>query len=317
MMNIVGIDISKKSFDVSWAIQGKAYHQTFDYTDKGIAKFLEKMPENACYVMEATGIYHTRLALKLYESGYKVSVVNPLIIKRFSQMQLSRVKSDKADSGLIRYYGETNKLTYWAPSSPEVIELQQAHGWLNDLIGERTRLTNRQEAHTHQARSSSFVKKQMKAQLKQLNNQIEHCEAHLKVIVKKSFREYYERLLTIPSIGPKTAIELLIITDGFRKFENIKALSAFIGVSPTTFQSGTSIKGKGGIAKMGAGRMRQLLYMCSWTAKYCNPTCVELNARLKAVGKPPKVINIAIAHKLLRLAFAVVMKNMNYSKNYA
>jgi hypothetical protein len=41
------------------------------------------------------------------------------------------------------------------------------------------------------------------------------------------------------------------------------------------------------------------------------PTCGE------ALGKPPKVINIAIAHKLLRQAFAVATKNMQYSENFA
>lgn len=316
-MDVVGIDISKSSFDASWVIPGKMQHQSFEYTDEGMEHFIAKMPLNACYVMEATGIYHTRLALKLYEARREVSVVNPLVIKRFSQMQLSRVKSDKADAQMIRQYGEKHELTYWSPSSSQILELQQAHGWLNDLIGERTRLINRQEAHTQQARSSAFVKKQMTSQLKQINHQIKDCEAHLKVIVKKSFEDLYERLLTIPSIGPKTAIELLIITNGFQRFEDIKALSAYVGVSPTTFQSGTSINGRGGIAKMGAGRIRQLLYMCSWTAKYCNPSCAELNARLKAMGKPPKVINIAIAHKLLRQAFAVATKNQRFSEEYA
>lgn len=316
-MDVVGIDISKNSFDASWVELGQAQHQSYEYTDEGIEQFIGQTPSNVCYVMEATGIYHTRLALKLYEARREVSVVNPLVIKRFSQMQLSRVKSDKADARLIRQYGEGNELTYWSPSSAEILELQQAHGWLNDLIGERTRLKNRQEAHTQQARSSSFVKKQMVHQLKQLNHQIKDCETHLKVIVKKSFEDLYERLLTIPSIGPKTAIELLIITNGFQRFDEVKALSAYVGVSPTTFQSGTSVKGRGGIAKMGSGRIRQLLYMCSWTAKYCNPSCVELNARLKAQGKPAKVINIAIAHKLLRQAFAVATKNQRYSEEYA
>jgi transposase len=316
-LEVVGIDISKESFDASWVAQGKAQHHSYEYTDEGMDQFIEQAPLNACYVMEATGIYHTRLALKLYDARREVSVVNPLVIKRFSQMQLSRVKSDKADARMIREYGEANELTYWSPSSSEVLELQQAHGWLNDLIVERTRLINRQEAHTQQPRSSSFVKNQMEHQLKQLNHQIKDCEEHLKVVVKKSFKDLYERLLTIPSIGPKTAIELLIITNGFQRFEDIKALSAYVGVSPTTFESGTSIKGRGSISKMGAGRIRQLLYLCSWTAKYCNPSCAELNARLQAQGKPAKVINIAIAHKLLRQAFAVATKNQPYSEEYA
>lgn len=316
-MMIVGIDVSKTSFDTAWEAEGKVCHQQLAYTEEGMAMLLDQTSEDAHYVMEATGIYHARLALKLYESGRRVSVVNPLVIKRFAQMQLSRVKSDKADAELIRRYGEQHALTPWSPAASEVLELQQAHGWLDDLIRERTRLINRQEAHRYHARPSSFVAGQMLTQLRQLDRQIKDCERHLEVIVKKSFRELYERLLTIPSVGPRTAIELIIVTDGFSRFEDVKALCAYIGVSPTTFRSGTSINGKGTIAKMGQGRMRQLLYLCSWTAKRCNPACKDLYARLKDAGKPPKLINIAIAHKLLRQAFAVATTNRPFSAECA
>jgi transposase len=314
---IVGIDVSNASFDVTWVIDGCRHHQTLAYTDEGMATLLEKTPDDSHYVMEATGVYHARLALKLYESGRRVSVVNPLVIKRFGQMQLSRVKSDKADSELIRCYGEKHALSAWSPASNEILELQQAHSWLDDLVREQTRLINRQEAHAHHSKPSAFVVTQMSAQRQQLGKQIKECEQHLAVLVKKSFRELYERLLTIPAIGPKTAIELIIITDGFSRFEEVKALCAYVGVSPTTFRSGTSVNAKGSIAKMGQGRMRQLLYLCSWTARSCNPACTTLYDRLKAAGKPPKVINVAIAHKLLRQAFAVATTNSVFSPKYA
>ncbi len=98
--------------------------------------------------------------------------MNPLVIKRFAQMQPSRVKSDRADAELIRCYGEQHELSPWSPALPEILELQQAHGWLDDLIRERTPLQNRQEAHAHQARASGFVVKQMPMQLRHLDQQI-------------------------------------------------------------------------------------------------------------------------------------------------
>jgi len=314
---IVGIDISKDSFDTSWMESGKEVHKKYDYTESGIQLFLDDTPEDALFLMEATGVYHTYLALKLYESKRQVSVCNPLVIKRYSQMKLIRAKTDKADARLVRMFGEENKASVWSPNSEEINELKQAHGWLNDQIQERTRLLNRQEAHHHQAQKSAFVDKQMKRQFKHLNQQIKECEKHLEVVVKKYFADLYSRLMTIPSIGPKTALELIIITGGFSRFEDIKSLSAYVGVSPTNHDSGTSVKGKGCIAKMGNGRIRQLLYICSWTAKTCNPSCKELNARMKEKGKPAKVINIAIAHKLLRQAFAIATNNVEYSVSYS
>ena len=103
----------------------------------------------------------------------------------------------------------------------------------------------------------------MAAQLQHLDQRIKDCECHLEVLVKKSFAELFERLLTIPSIGAKTAIELIIVTDGFSRFEDVKALCAYIAVSPTTFRSSSSVNGKCGIAKLGQGRMRQLLFIAS------------------------------------------------------
>jgi len=313
---IVGIDVSKQSFDANWQKSKQAHHQHFAYTDEGITELLACTPEDAHYVMEATGIYHTRLALRLHQAGRKVSVLNPLVIKRYAQMQLSRVKSDKADAALISQYGRENALTEWEPSGAEILELQQAHSWLDDLIRERTRLTNRCEAHQHHPHPSAFVTQQMQSQQHQLDKQIRHCEQHLEKLAKKFFPELYQRLQTIPSIGPKTAIELIIITNGFSRFDEVKALCAYVGVSPTTFRSGTTVRGKGGIAKLGQGRMRQLLYLCSWTAKRCNPGCRRLYERLREQGKPPKVINIAIAHKLLRQCFAVATKQCAYSEKF-
>jgi transposase len=314
---IVGIDISKNSFDASWMEANKEVHKKYDYTESGLNLFLDDTPEDGEFLMEATGVYHTSLALKLYESKRQVSICNPLVLKRYSQMKLIRAKTDKADARLIRKFGEENELSVWSPSSEEINELKQAHGWLNDQIHERTRLLNRQEAHNHQARKSAFVDQQMKRKLKNLNQQIKGCEKHLEVVVKKYFADLYSRLMTIPSIGPKTALELIIITGGFSRFEEIKSLSAYVGISPTNYDSGTSVKGKGCCAKMGNGRMRQLLYLCSWTAKKCNPSCKELSIRLTEKGKPKKVINIAIAHKLLRQAFAVAINNVEFSESYA
>lgn len=314
---IIGIDVSKASFDAAWDEAGQSRHQTFAYTDAGITALLAATPTAAHYVMEATGIYHSRLAVALYQAGRSSTVVNPLVVKRYAQMQLSRVKSDKADAELLRRYGEQHPLTPWAPDAEEVVELQQAHRWLDDLVRTRTQLSNRQEAASHQPRPSAFVARQMTAQRRQLEQQIKACKQHLEVLVKKSFSALYAQLLSIPSLGPRTAMELIIVTAGFSRFDSVKALGAYIGVTPTTYQSGTSVKGRGGIAKLGQGRLRQLLYLCSWTAKRCNPACRALHARMQAAGKPPKVINIAIAHKLLRQAFAIAQHNTTFSPEWA
>ena len=107
---------------------------------------------------------------------------------------------------------------------------------------------------------------------------------------------------------------MLVITYGFSRFSNVKEFLSYIGMAPKPFESGTSVRSKSYISKMGNSRIRQLLYLCAWTAKRLNKPCQTLYERLKAKGKPEKVIKIAIAHKLLRQAFAVVFNQQDFDQ---
>ena len=99
--------------------------------------------------------------------------------------------------------------------------------------------------------------------------------------------------------------------------DNVKKFLSYIGMSPRTYESGTSVKGKGHITKVGNGRLRSLLYMCSWTAKRTNPQCVAVYEKMHTKGKPEKVIKVAIAHKLLRQVFGVIKHQQPFSMQLA
>lgn len=60
--------------------------------------------------MEATGYYQYRLAQFLNANGFLVSVVNPLSVKRFIQMKLTKVKTDKSDARSICEYWTMNEI---------------------------------------------------------------------------------------------------------------------------------------------------------------------------------------------------------------
>jgi transposase len=104
---IYGIDISKSVFDIYSDLQG---HQQLKNDASGFKQLLKLLPESALVVMEATGYYHYRLAQFLHKNKVAVSVVNPLIVKRFIQMKLSKVKTDKSDAKSICEYGTVNEV---------------------------------------------------------------------------------------------------------------------------------------------------------------------------------------------------------------
>lgn len=89
-----------------------------------------------------------------------------------------------------------------------------------------------------------------------------------------------------------------------------------MGIRLRIYESGTSVKGRPKISKLGIGRMRALLYLCAWSAIKCNQACKKLYERLLAKGKAKKLALIAMANKLLKQAFAIATKNQEYKENF-
>lgn len=101
--NFAGFDVSKKFFDVAVSNREDLEKQ-FVYNIEGLASLIQWLPKGCHCVMEATGPYYLQLAIYLHQNGFIVSVVNPLVIKRFSQMRLLRTKTDKSDARMIAAY---------------------------------------------------------------------------------------------------------------------------------------------------------------------------------------------------------------------
>ncbi len=123
-----------------------------------------------------------------------------------------------------------------------------------------------------------------------------------------------ESITRIPGIGPKTAIELLMITQGF---DNAQQWCADGGRSLRAYESATSVKGKARSSKLGRSRPRALLYLGAWSAVKGNQACKELYERFLAKGQAKKPALMAVTNKLLKQAFALAAKNQKYDENFA
>jgi transposase len=266
--------------------------------------------------MEASGPYYVQLANYLNTSGYKVCVLNPLIIRRYSQTRLYRAKTDKKDARTIAEYGAQYDLKKWRPDSKISTEIKQLYTAL-ELFKKQRHQTKRQlESFQATGLLTSSLKRELKQLEVLLQRRINKFEKQIEKIGNIAYRETIERLKTIPGVGIKTAIMMSVITDNFTKFESHKQLNAFVGFSPRLYQSGTSVKGKGHICKMGKPQIRKLLYLCSWSAKKVNKGCAEMYERLKGKGKPERVIKVAIANKLIKQIFSIAINKQCYDDNY-
>lgn len=312
----VGIDISKNSFDVAIPLKEKdGYkHLKFKNNAEGFDNLSKVLaPESYC-IMEASGVYYLQLASYLHSKNMVVSVVNPLTIKRFSQMRLMRAKTDKKDAAIIAEYGKVENPIQWLPREEHMLQMQQLHALQDNFIGQLTRFKNQQEAFVNSGVNNKIGAKILEKEIEHVTNQIKLLDEELVKITKEFHQDLFERLQTIKGIGKKAAMMLILITDGFKRFENSKQLCAYVGLSPRIFESGTSIKGKVKICKMGMARMRKLLYLCAMSARTSNKVCKEMFERLTDRGKNGKLAIIAIANKLLKQAFVIGTSRMIYKE---
>ena len=317
MNKFIGIDISKQTFDAAFPrTQGKMHSLVLSNEPKGFEQLVSYLQPGDHCVMEASGPYYVRLATCLYQQGFKVSVVNPLVIRRFAQMRMVRAKTDRKDARVIYDYAVSEKPALWQPDDEAVARLQQLKMVIEGLTKQQNMLSNQLEALRQLPLIDVVAKNAIRKVLGSISRQIAGLEQRMLQIVKSTYPETFQALKTIPCIGDKSAILLIALTNNFKNFNTSKQLSAYVGLSPRVYDSGTSVKGKGHICKMGTGLLRKVLYMCSWTAKFYNHQCKQMYERLKAKGKPERVIKIALANKLLRIAFGVAKSLKPYEENY-
>ena len=308
-----GIDISHLVFDVT---DSSGNYYQFKNSISGFKKFEKLLDLQSHCVMEATGYYHYQLAYYLLECGIKVSVENPLSVKRFIQMKLSKLKSDKSDSKQICAYAQYTELQLWKGNTKTELECLQITRALAIYTKQSTMLKNKLHGESVLGEPSKAVVRSLKRNLKQVKQEIIRLEERLVMLVKEVHQDVLTRLQSIPGIGPKTAIMLVVLTGGFERFSSAGELCSYAGLTPVIRQSGSSLSGRARISKIGNQKLRNLLFMCSFNACKSNRACKALYERLVAKGKSKKLALIAVCNKLLKQAYAIAKSGLIYDDNY-
>jgi transposase len=109
---------------------------------------------------------------------------------------------------------------------------------------------------------------------------------------------------------------MIVLTDGFDKFETAKQLCSYVGITPTIRESGSSVRGRSRISKVGNKKLRNLLFLCSFTACKHNKGCREIYERIVNKGKSKKLALIAVSNKLIKQSFAIVKSGLSYDETY-
>ena len=133
MFYSIGIDVSMgKSTIAIISTDGEVISEPFEieHTKSGFNLILEKIKnipkDNVKFVMESTGNYCKSILKIIIDNGYFVTVENPLTIKKYCDINIRKVKTDKKDALKIACYGSErwHKLIEYTPSDEIYSELR-------------------------------------------------------------------------------------------------------------------------------------------------------------------------------------------------
>lgn len=307
MKHILGIDVAKAKLDVALRLpDGKLRSKVVDNTPEGFAvlsAWLHKQGVSELHAcMEATGTYWEAVAEYLVDAGYRVSVVNPAQIKAFGAAQLVRTKTDKADARLIAEFCATQQPEPWRAPSPAIRELRALVARRNALDAMRTQEKNRLPV------AREAVRAGIAAHLDYLEQAMAEVESMIREKIDRDpgLKQQRELLDSIPGLGDKTIPVLLSYYGGELRFEKAKEAAAFAGLDPRQHESGSSVRGRPRLSKVGHSALRKALYMPAMVAITKTHWGRTFRDRLKASGKPPMVIIGAMMRKLVHVAFGVL-----------
>ena len=316
----LGVDVSKAKLDAALLkADGKYRSKVFANDRAGFEHLLQWIEVNAPagkadvhICMEATGSYHEALALFLSDQGVAVSVVNPLLVKRFIEVDRVRNKTDEGDARCLARFCQMTSPELWEAPSLGVRTLQALVLRLDTLQEMRQGELNRlQVAH-------ACVQQSVRDVIADLEGSIKGVQAQIRQTIDDDpdLRQRNKLLESIPGLGDKTIPQLLAYIGRPERFRTVKALIAYAALAPLIRQSGTSLNKNRGTHPQGHRDLRSALYFPAMVAGRYNPLIAAFWQRLKAQGKPGKVIVVACMHKLLAIAYGVLKSGKPFNPDH-
>lgn len=316
----IGIDVSKLTLDV-YIHTTKVHHQ-FTNDSKGfnqLISWLKKQKvtlDETLFCFEHTGWYCLLLSYFLYENQYVYCCVNAIEIKR--SMGLRRGKSDKADAWEIANYAWLRRevLVPSTPPAKKLIELQRMMSLREQLVKQLTASKNlykgMQELVIDELNDVSMII--IKDNMTQLNMQITATEKAINELIKQdeTMITNYKLSKTVKGVGMVLAVQMLLHTHNYTRFESSRQFASYCGLVPYPYQSGTSIHGRNKIHPISDRKMKSLLSMSAISAIQHDSELKLYYQKRVEEGKPKMVVLNIIRNKIVSRVFATVNRGTPY-----
>lgn len=331
LKQVAGIDVAQDELVVTFgslyndfSINLSAY-KVFKNTAKGIESFIEWVNKlksgevQVHFVMEATGVYHQKLAYHLYGAGYNLSIILPNKISSYMKTLDIKTITDRTCSQAIARFGLERNLDLWKKPDSVYKQLQQLTRERDQIVQERVVIKNQIHAEQIEAEPNSKSLERMQTRIALLNSQEDEIKDEIEKLVADypKIKEVVDRICTIPGVGKLTAVIVLAETNGFELIRNKRQLTSYAGFDVKEKQSGTSVKGKPRISKRGNKNLRKSLYLPSLSSVKWDENFKAIYAGLVSRHGIKMKALIAVQRRLLELIYVLYKNETTYDREYA
>lgn len=326
----IGIDISKKTFDVALMQNNNCSsltHQFFEQTTKGYTSFIEWLKEhdvllddNVLICMEHTGIYIHGLIEFLVHHEANIWVEMALRIKK--TLGLQRGTNDKLASISIATYAYRyqEQARLWKPMNTSIEQLRHLIAQRDRILISLKQLTVplNELASCGDASNAKVLQKLQQKGINGLKSSLQNIEAAIDTHIEKDEEIHHaiNKMSSVKGVGKQTAVSIYVYTHGFTAFENAKQLACYCGVVPFNKSSGTSVRFKPSVSPFANRKLKKLLHLCALAALQWDVEIKEYYLRKVSEGKNKMSVINAIRNKLVHRIFAVVRDDRMYVSNY-
>jgi transposase len=290
---ICGVDISSSSLAVRIGTNGAS--ASLPNNSEGILALAGFCAAHAVdlVAMEATGGYEQLALAQLSEQGLGVAILNPRAVRKFAESMGRLEKTDAIDAGMIAWYAEVKQ-------SQPVCLAPRTQQQLRALVTRLRQLTDTRTAQRNQRRlvTESVVQDSFDELLCLLARQIDDLQQRITELIATDplWRELDQAFRTIKGVADRTVARLMAELPEIGTLSN-KTISKLAGVAPLARDSGKH-QGKRAV-RGGRAAVREILFVVASVVGRHEPDFSAFQQRLRGAGKPPKVVRIALAHKLL------------------
>ena len=295
-----GIDVCKARLDVHVLAAEGERRLAVANDPAGIDRLVAELARLGIrrVALEPTGRMHRAVWRALDAAGIAVLALNPRAARRVAEALGRLAKTDRVDARVLARAAARLDLAPTAAPTQQLCRIKELQAHRRALVGRRVALANQAGL-----AEDALVRRQIEAE-----RQLAELEAALGALVlaDPALARAYEILLSIPGIGPVSALALIADMPELGRASD-KQIAALLGVAPMACDS-SAMRGRRRI-RAGRAPLRAALHMAALAAARANPALRAFRERLRAAGKPHRVAITAVLRKLVILANALVRDN--------